>query len=402
MTGVLKRSVWTAALLASLGAGHVQAKPADNPSDTVSFKNGDRLSGSLEGADNKVVRLRTVALGELAIAWPEIAQVEAKSRTWKLEGADRSTPTNSAVVLLRNVGDSVVISADGRTTTASKDSSVVFLVSENLSASAAVEQGAKKPVQQSSSSVSIGLNAPESVVLGTQSQINLGGNLKVLHNEPNLCAAPAWFSGLRAAVTHNKNYKVGSPAIVTDTFDGELSTKNGLGTDGGTSGVLVADYYGNSSLGVSLQQSYGGGLSRALYNNSCKGTKFEPPNKSRFKINGEATLRYIRQRLYAPGGTENLAGLRLNEDLLYEFVRNSHGESKTLFRIDQSLWVTPMFNDARAVQAGGSVSFGIPVWKTMTIGITEDEYFINNAPKARRKNYLKSALTVTYTFPAAN
>ena len=60
-----------------------------------------------------------------------------------------------------------------------------------------------------------------------------------------------------------------------------------------------------------------------------------------------------------------------------------------------------MLNEGRAVQAGGSFGIFVPLNKSLSVGLTEEDEFFNNAPKAKRKNYLKNALTVTYTFPAA-
>jgi hypothetical protein len=58
-----------------------------------------------------------------------------------------------------------------------------------------------------------------------------------------------------------------------------------------------------------------------------------------------------------------------------------------------------MLNDARAVQAGGSLGISFPLGKSLSLSVTGEDDFFNNAPKAKRKNYVKSAVTVTYTFP---
>jgi hypothetical protein len=249
-------------------------------------------------------------------------------------------------------------------------------------------------------SFAVSLNAPESVVVGSQSQYVFGGSFRVIHNEPDLCAAPSWFSSLLTAVNHNKSFKVGGPAVVTDTYDGTLSVTNKLGSETQFAGYAVGDLFGNSSLGVGLQQSYGFGITYPLYSNGCKRSTAIQPDRHRLTVNGDASIRYIHQRLYAPEGSENLAGLRLAEDLLYVlYSRDKSGGHKELFSITQSLWVTPMLNDGRAVQAGGSFGFFVPLSKSLSVGVTEEDEFFNNAPKAKRKNYIKSALNVTYSFP---
>jgi hypothetical protein len=251
------------------------------------------------------------------------------------------------------------------------------------------------------SSVYISLNAPESVVLGSQSQIVLGGSLRLAHKEPDLCAPPSWYSNLLAASNHNKSYKVGAPAIVTDTFDGTVSLTNRLSSASRINGLLMADLSGNSSLGIGLQQSYGFSVSGALYSNSCKGTSPIKLKRYLLTVNGDAGPRYIHQRLYGPGSPADLAGLRLGQTLVYgPYYTDSAGAQKLRFTITEMIYVTPMLNDARAIEAGGFVKLNVPLGKSLSIGLTEEDDFFNNAPKAKRKNYIKSALTVTYTFPA--
>jgi hypothetical protein len=82
------------------------------------------------------------------------------------------------------------------------------------------------------------------------------------------------------------------------------------------------------------------------------------------------------------------------------YYTDSAGAQKLRFTITEMIYVTPMLNDARAIEAGGFVKLNVPLGKSLSIGLTEEDDFFNNAPKAKRKNYIKSALTVTYTFPA--
>ncbi len=189
---------------------------------------------------------------------------------------------------------------------------------------------------------------------------------------------------------------------MTDTYDGTVTLKNGFAPGSAVSGLLVADFYGNSSLGISLQESVGAGVSGIVYSNECRDRKPVIPTRYRLTVSGDASLRYIHQRLYAPGHSEDLAGVRLNESLVYvPLFGGGNGPGRELFSIDQALWVTPMLNDGKAVQAGGSLNISFPLNKSLSVSVGGEDEFINNAPKAKRKNYVKSAVTVTYTFPSA-
>lgn len=376
-------------------------------SDAIVFKNGDHLSGTLERVDNNSVQLHSAALGELTIRWTDIAAVESRDHDWRWEGGAegiRGPSSRFRNAVMRTVDSAVVMQTDTETVAIPKGATLMVEKQEHPTAGLTQLMTPKaSPPLPPDTSLAVSLNAPESVVIGTQSQYVFGGNFRVLHNQPDLCSAPSWFSSLLGAANHNKSAKVGNPAVVTDTYEGMLTVANRLGADTQFAGYGVADLYGNSSLGIGLQQSYGFGINRPLYTNGCRGSAAIEPKGHRLTINGDASIRYIHQRLYAPGGRNNLAGLRLAEDLLYVLYgrKDKSGNPKELFSITQTLWVTPMLNEGRAVQAGGSFGIVVPLNNSLSVGLTEEDEFFNNAPKAKRKNYLKNALTVTYTFPAA-
>jgi hypothetical protein len=369
--------------------------------DTVVFKNGDRVSGQLLRADSEIVQLKSQALGELSIHWSDIFEVHSKNRSYKIDkqGSKAQSYTSFRSAVLRSTGSAIVVEADSLKVLVPRG--WVEIVDQDHPAAGLTQlMMVTPPPPAPDTSMAVALNAPESVVLGSQSQMVFGGSLRILHNEPDLCALPSWFSSLLAAANHNKSYKVGAPAIVTDTFDGTLSLTNRLGSESKVAGVLVADLSGNSSLGIGLQQSYGVGVTETLYSSNCKGTTVIPRKQYLLKVNGDVSLRYIHERLYAPGSSEDLAGLRLSETLVYApYFKTKDGVQTARFTITQSAWATPMLNDARAIQAGGLVKFDVPLGKSLSIGLMGEDDFINNAPKAKRKNYIKSALTVTYTFP---
>jgi hypothetical protein len=397
------RIVGVAILMLCFTSFSVPAEPVKEELDMVIFNNGDRISGQLRSADSGTVHLKSAALGDLTIQWTDIAEVQAQNRRWKIEtqGMERRSEfVDFRRVTLRSTTSGVVVNVDSQAVTVPNGSSVLFVQQEHRAAGMTQLMNAKEPAFPPSSSVAIGLNAPESVVLGSTSQEVFGGSLRVFQNQPDLCATPSWASSLLSAVNHNKSYKVGMPAVVTDTFDGTVSLKNRLGSESSVAGLLVADFFGNSSLGIGLQQSYGVGISRVLYSNECREKKPVIPAGHQLTVSGDASVRYIHQRLYAPGGSEDLAGVRLNESLVYVLLLTDRSSvRKELFSIDQSLWVTPMLNDARAVQAGGSLGISFPLGKSLSLSVTGEDDFFNNAPKAKRKNFVKSAVTVTYTFP---
>ena len=403
MLGTFVRRPVLFAIFSWIALTSAYGEAASDPSATVVFRNGDKLSGKLLRVDTRIVELESAALGELHIRWSDISEVQTQNGSWKRarEREDDGNVVHFRNARMRQVDSAVVVSADSTAVFVPEGESLVFEKQEHPAAGLPQLANTKPPkAPQPDTSVAISLNAPESVAVGTQSQYAFGGSFRVLHHEPDLCAMPSWFSSLLATGNHTKTFEVGSVAVVTDTYDGTLSLTNKLGPDTQFAGYVVADWFGNSSLGVGLQQSYGAGINRVLYTNGCQGKKAVLPKGHLLTVSGDASLRYIHQSLYSPGGSQDLAGLRLAEDLTYVvYAKKKAGESRELLSISQTLWVTPMLNKGNAVQAGASLGILVPVTKSLSVGFTEEDDFFNNAPKAKRKNYLQNALSVTYTLP---
>jgi hypothetical protein len=368
--------------------------------EVIIFRNGDRISGRVVRADGTTIRLRSRVVGEVTVSWADVLELRSTNSRVKFEdvrGTERAA-LNFRNAVFRSTDSTVEIEADSQTVSVPAGTHVEFARLEHPTAGLTQLANVKNPPTPPDSSFSVGLNAPESVVLGSQSQIVLGGSFDLAHNLPSLCAAPSWETALSTVANHNKTYKVATPAIVTDTFDGKVSLANGLSSDSKNAGFVLVDMTGNSSLGIGLQQSYGLGFSGVFYNNLCEGSTPLLPKRHKVVVNGDASIRYIHQRLYAPGTSQDLAGLRLSEGLVYALYSKA-GSGKELFSFDESVWAIPMLNEVRAIEAGGLVSLTVPISKLFSIVLTEEDDFFNDAPKARRKNYVKSAVTLTYTFP---
>lgn len=318
---------------------------AERSWDVILLKNGDRISGNIINKTTESLTVHTASFGNVTIPATEVADLKLGTQEHKA------------------VGPSAAVSIPS-------------------------------PSPSPSMSVQISLNAPETIVVGTQNQNTFGGTLRILSNLPDLCAASNWSTALLLSANHDRKWKVKSAPNVTDTFDGTVSLNNKA--FGRTDWYLVGDFFGNSSIGVGLQQGYGGGLSTLLYSTDCPGGS---PNY-RLTVTGDVGLRYIWQRLYAPGIKANFAGVRPSLGISYSNLANGSSGVKTeRFSTNLSLWVMPMVNEIQATQAGGAFQFTVPLNKRLSIALVQEDDFVNNAPKLRRKNYLKTGATVTYTFP---
>jgi hypothetical protein len=57
----------------------------------------------------------------------------------------------------------------------------------------------------------------------------------------------------------------------------------------------------------------------------------------------------------------------------------------------------PMVNNIQATQAGGLFQLSFPLTKSLSLALQQEDDFVNNAPKLKRKNYLRTGATISYT-----
>lgn len=363
--------------------------------DEVFFTDGDRLSGEISVVNQDWIMLNNTALGMLKIPWTNVTQIKSQGRSWRLQMISEGSrlPYAEFKNAVFSKSDGVLMATFDSQQVEVPQKFEIQLGNQEHKTAGPVEAAPAKPSTNANTSIDISLNSPVTVVDGTSSQETFGGTLRFLVNLPDLCKPASWFTTIQLMANHNRAWKVKSAAVVTDTFDGNLMVDHGIDSHGKVDAYLTADYWGNSSLGVGLQQSYGGGISTVLYSTSCTAAK-----NYQLVLSAKGGLRYIRQRLYAPAASPlDLAGVRAETALTYQPFKK--GTRIPFFTLETSLWAMPMINNERAIQAGGSAGLSFPLGKSLTLGFTEEDDYVNNAPKLKRKNYLKSGATITYSFP---
>src|SRR6266849_3667670 len=200
--GYFRRAVWFL-LFSCLVVSGTHAGAVLDASDTIVFKNGDRLSGTLVRVDNDSLQLHSAALGELKVHWTDIREVESRDHDWNWEGHSEGSPARGVRLrnaVMRSVDSSVVVQTDTDTVALPKGAALIVVKQEHPAAGLTQLMSPKSPpLLPPDTSFAVSLNAPESVVIGTQSQYVFGGNVRVLHDEPDQCTAPSWFSSLLGA-----------------------------------------------------------------------------------------------------------------------------------------------------------------------------------------------------------
>ena len=133
---------------------------------------------------------------------------------------------------------------------------------------------------------SIGMNAPEQMINGTQSSQSFGGLLAYS------LTSTTFISRLDFSATglHTRTWKAASPSIEVDSSDAFLKATHSIGPIWNLYGI-TEDFF-NTSLGLALQQSYGLGGSYRLKKPLIGG-----PGGS-LTYSGAVEARYFGERLY--------------------------------------------------------------------------------------------------------
>jgi hypothetical protein len=256
------------------------------------------------------------------------------------------------------------------------------------------------PVTSPGSAFQLSINAPESVVDGTQSKVDVGGSAQIMFRQPDLCRPASLFTHLGIYGDHSRAYKAhsSSAAVIINTFDVQASLNNSIAKSSDTNVYGIVDFWGNSSLGIAFQQAYGAGISHTFYSSYCSNVD----NNRRFdlSISGKVDLRGLKQRFDKDGSTGALAGIR--PDFIVAVSPLSHnkdGSVKPILNADLEGWILPVFNLSKAFQAGGQLNIKVPVSQVFSLTLSEEDDYVGNAPLANRKNFLKSSVTLNYTFP---
>lgn len=370
-------------------ASFVQSAAAQGNSptgDAVVFTDNERLVGRILNVDDAFIEFDSSALGKLSIPRDRVSKLERSGSNLPLlkESPESRLPAvrGKALFLAPDEQQSALANAAAK-------SLVERNVSQGGSATTApTTQFAHK------TSVTVGISTTDSYVYGTQSQVNLGGDVLLTNNQTaHVCDPPSWAGSLHLSGSHVRSWKAKSTANTTNVYDGTLLEENAFSKKGPAAYYGIADLASNNSLGIGLQQSYGAGLSTIVYTTECK-TSAPPGYRLYVSVYGD--VRYMHERLYAPAKPLNLAGIRMGEDINYIVLGK---DKKPKFSISETLWVIPTVNDIHAIQGFGALRFKVPITSSLSIGLTEEDDFLNNAPAGKRKNYSKSSVNLSYTFP---
>lgn len=344
----------------------------------VVFQNGDRLSGDLKKVDSQTIEIHPAAgsLGDsVKIQWTADSVVELQLRTkaGSAPGCLYPPPGSSGVASSPLCFQTAVATR----TTGAKPSLAISAGTVAPQVYASLDSNAPEP-PKAISYWALNLNAPESIVQGTQSQQTFGGflNTEVVFGKRNHFT-------LAAAGNHQHTVPLHKTPSHVDVFDSLLqlshSYENGFGV------YATGEWFFNSSLGLAAERSGGVGVILPALNLQSHPTGGETPRE--FLAKTWTDLRYFNERLYDSTKLDLVGAVVHGEANFYP--------SSGTWSLTSGFAYKPMFNDRRAWQGAGSVSLNLVIAKHACFSITpaEDTY-VNNSPKGYRRNYLKSSVSL--------
>jgi hypothetical protein len=137
----------------------------------------------------------------------------------------------------------------------------------------------------------------------------------------------------------------------------------------------------NFSQGLSLQQTYGGGLGLVVFKTDIQ------------EFDVKASLDYINQRFQISSFNKSLIGSIFGESYSEKFT---HG---ILFNEQAS--VTPAWNDTSAYSAFASAGLTFPVYHRLGVTLGALDSYLNDPPPGFKKNSFQFTLGATYSFQQA-
>ena len=209
------------------------------------------------------------------------------------------------------------------------------------------------------------------------------------------CDSSGWAMGLDVAGSHTLISQSGTPSISLDNDDGVARLARWVRPRTSIGGKV--EMFVNNSLGIGLERIYAVGLEHLVV---CH----EPGRQKywhRFSVFADG--RYVRERLYQVPTSLNLAGISAGESYQLRRTRfDSNGKRKgTLFRISETAQITPMLNDASAIQAYADVKLSLPLAiESLTFSVDEQEHYFGNAPHGFDKHYQQTTVSISYSFGA--
>ncbi len=401
---LLAAAVSLAAFSATGMAEAPAAKKPPAPVDTLTFENGDTLTGKLEREVSGTVYFSSNELGELSVPWSKI----------------KSLHTHEGFVVLQNKsGEARHYVAQAAKGTVSVENGKVTVSPGSVPPKMEAEYAARgkgvvtppEPLDvkhaefildETTFERQIGRDpnlltgwngsatAGVTLVQATQNQYAYTSAITLVRLVPTVTWLP---TRNRMQVDFSSSYgEITQPAYVSaGVFNPATDTKSSIfHADAERDEYITERFYGlvntsfdhNFSQGLSLQQIYGAGFGDTVVKRGSQ------------ELDVKATLQYEKQRFIsdASGTNQNLVGSTLSG------IYNAKRKSGLVF--NQQVAYIPAFNNERAYSANETNTLTIPFYKNIAFTLGTIDSYLNDPVAAEpptKRNSFQFTTGFTYT-----
>jgi hypothetical protein len=334
--------------------------------DTLTFTNGDELTGRLVRADHAGIVFRSNMANDVSVPWNHIQELRT-SGTFVV--VDSSGAPHSGHLLIS--GGMVEVSAPSAPMPQFVPEAHLRLIVDPVTYRKAIT-ARPGPWQGWKGQASGGF----SQISATQSSNSYDAQVDLRRPVPSL----PWLPQKSATLFHLNTFygklsQFGKPTVVTSIYSTALEQDEYVSKRLFLFGNGELDH--NYSQGLQLQQAYGGGLGWKLLSSSTT------------QLSLRADLHYTRQRFLSTAVLGFLAS-SMTESLRQNYGRIVWTENVSL---------TPSLTNGLAYQMSGLSAWAVPVYKRFSVNFTVIDSFLNNPQPGFLRNSLQYSTGLQYTLP---
>ena len=346
------------------------AKPG---SDNLVLDDGERLIGYVEHADEKDIVFKSNVIGEVTIKWKNVKELHTDTRLAviprgiRMRGKDLVAAAPQGTVSIAE--DKLTVNQpSGQTRTMALGDASHIMSADSFERDLVRSAGLS---EDWTGTVTAGV----SLVAATQSSRTVTTAISLVRAVP----PEAWLDKRhRTEVDFTSSYGTVSephaPTLKTNIYHASIQRDQYFSPS--AYGFAEAAFDHNFSQGLTLQQTYTGGVGWTVISNEMT------------TLDLKAGVSYVHQQfLGAPD--QNLIGSTFSEAWLRKYRRG--------WTLAQHLNISPAWNNTRALLTNADATFTMPLYKWLNFTFGASDAFLNDPAPGFKKNSFQLTTGVTYT-----
>jgi Protein of unknown function, DUF481 len=364
-----RTSPWCALVALALSPALVRAQAGP---DTILFPNGDKLSGHFESATDKSVKFKSDALGEITVDWSKIKELHTSTKVAVIRKGEKLSRHVAAATIPQGT-----LAVENQTAELTAPPQPPQSVPLALTSAIVDQPSFEKAVNRSpgflqdwGGTVTLGA----ALVDATQDSSTFMGAISLVRAEPT----EAWLNPRRRTIfdftaSYGDISQPNTPTVKTSIFHGDAEQDEYF--DHNVFAFGRADFDHNFSQGLTLQQTYSGGIGW---------TVIQTANQ---ELDLKAGVSYVQQQ-FQTGPDQDIIGSVFAQHFKRTFKRG--------LVLNQRLTFTPAWNQSRDYSGQFGTLVTMPVFKRVSASTGIIDTFLNDPPPGFQKNSFQFTLGFTY------